>query len=78
MADDMKREWREICAAVTSESDSTKPKNALTLADKIIRKLDEESNKKLENVSAEEKAAGQGAASKQMRFCQLGLSSPTC
>lgn len=62
MADDMKREWRELCAAVKSESDSTKLKNALTLADELIRKLDEESNKKLENVRAEEKTAGQGAA----------------
>jgi len=62
MADDMKRDWRELCAAVTSESDSTELKNALTLADELIRKLDEESNKKLENVSAEEKKAGQGAA----------------
>ena len=61
MADDMKRDWREFCGAVRSESDSTKLKNALTLADELIRKLDEESNKKLENVSAEEKTAGQGA-----------------
>jgi len=62
MADDMKRDWRELCAAVTSERDLTKLKNALTLADELIRKLDEESNKKLGNVSAEEKTAGQGAA----------------
>jgi len=62
MADDMKRDWRELCAAVTSESGSTKLNNALTLADELIRKLDEESNKKLENVSAEEKTAGQGPA----------------
>lgn len=31
------------------------PKNALTLAQELIRKLDEESNKMLEHISAEQK-----------------------
>lgn len=36
--------------------------NALTLAQELIRKLDEESKKRLEQISAEEKSAEQGAA----------------
>ena len=36
--------------------------NALTLAQELIRKLDEESNKKLEQISPEEKAIEPDAA----------------
>lgn len=39
-----------------------KSENALTLAQALIRKLDEESKKRLEQISAEEKTAEQGAA----------------
>jgi hypothetical protein len=45
-----------------AERNSEPPDNALTLAQKLIRKLDEESNNKLKQVSAEEKAAEPGAA----------------
>ena len=38
------------------------PENAMTLAQELIRKLDEESSKKLEQVSPEEKAAEPDAA----------------
>ena len=47
---------------VIKEGVTEPPENALTLAQELIRKLDEESNKKLEQVSAEEKAAEPGAA----------------
>jgi hypothetical protein len=36
--------------------------NAQTLADKMIRKMDQQSNEKMRHVSADEKAAEGGAA----------------
>ena len=47
---------------VITDGATEPPENALTLAQELIRKLDEESNKKLEQVSPEEKAAEPGAA----------------
>jgi hypothetical protein len=38
------------------------PEDALTLADQMIRRLDRESSKKLEQVTAEEKDSEEGAA----------------
>jgi hypothetical protein len=36
--------------------------DALTLAQQVIRKMDEESSRKMEHITAEEKAAERGAA----------------
>lgn len=49
-------------APVVADGATEPPENALALAQELIRKLDEESNKKLEQVSPEEKAAEPDAA----------------
>ena len=41
---------------VITDGASDPPENAMTLAQALIRKLDEESNKKLEQIGPEEKA----------------------
>jgi hypothetical protein len=44
------------------DSPTQQGEGVLKLAQELIRKMDEESNKKLEGISAEEKAAEKGAA----------------
>lgn len=58
---DMKptRSWRELAALVAEEED---PQKILLLAREMIRALDAESSKHMENISAAEKASGEKAA----------------
>jgi len=47
---------------VITDGATDPPENAMTLAQALIRKLDEESNKKLEQIGPEEKATQPDAA----------------
>jgi hypothetical protein len=52
-------DWREIASRVAAE---TNRDNALKLAKELIRALDDNSNRRLEQVTAESKMRDQGAA----------------
>lgn len=58
--DDVKplRSWQDIARLTAKEKDPTK---ALELAQELIRALDEESRKRMDNVSAAEKSSEKGA-----------------
>ena len=53
------RSWQELAALVAEEED---PQKILLLAQEMIRALDAESSKHMENISAAEKASGEKAA----------------
>jgi len=53
------RNWREIAALVAKEED---PQKILLLAQEMIRALDAESSKHMENISAAEKTSGEKAS----------------
>jgi len=53
------RPWREIAKQASEEHDINK---ALELAQELIRALDAESNRRMEQVSAADKARERGAA----------------
>ena len=53
------RSWRELAALVAEEED---PQKILLLAKEMIRALDAESSKHMENISARDQAGGEKAA----------------
>jgi len=64
------RSWRELAALVAEEED---PQKILLLAQEMLRALDAESNKHMENISAAEKARGKKPPDVNPEPCILGV-----